>query len=86
MVCLGYKKGPSVQNVAGICSTKYGTLQWAEQQCENDSTCKWLQDYGCDNKNWRFCTGKYDIENFKGSGGCSRMKIGNTAMFGKYFL
>ena len=79
MYFLGYIDGPSVKNSASstACSGEYGTLDWAQKQCDNDSECTWLHDYGCDGANWRFCK-KQEIhiwmdESGK-SGGCSKTK------------
>ena len=73
---LGYKEGPSVINKGSdSCSSQFGTLEWAGQQCDNDMNCNWLHDYGCDNKNWRFCPNT-NIDDFSGDGGCSKIKSG----------
>ena len=79
---LAYTDGPSVKNSAGryACSRKYDTLEWAKEQCNNDINCKWLHDYGCDDKNWRFCS-KGDIQGYTGVGGCSKIKPGKNGEF-----
>ena len=74
---LGYKEGPSVINKGSdSCSSQFGTLEWAMQQCDNDANCNWLHDHGCDSRNWRFCSNS-SIDDFNGDGGCSRIKSGN---------
>ena len=68
------------------CSSTYGDLTWAKQQCDKDKACRWLHDMDCDNKNWRFCSG-VDIEDYKGSGGCSKIKTGYTGnLIMSYFI
>ena len=76
---LDYTTGPSVKNSASdVCSAKTGTLEWATEQCDNDVNCNWLHDYGCDVKHWRFCS-NVDIDDYKGNGGCSKIKPGNKS-------
>ena len=71
---------PVLNSASQFCSNEYGTLEWAKEQCDNDIICKWLHDYACDDKSWRFCS-NIDLHDYlyQGSGieGCSKVKIGN---------
>jgi hypothetical protein len=85
---LDYKKGPSVKDSASsVCSVSFGTLDWAKEQCDNDVSCKWLHDFGCDDKNWRFCP-NVDLDNYKGAGtkGCSQIKPYYEGNFNMLYL
>ena len=88
-VVVGYTDGPSVKNSASssVCSAnEKGTLEWAKMKCDNDNKCNWLHDHSCDGKNWRFCS-DVKIDDYKGAGGCSKIKPGNTAKFNTaYFI
>ena len=81
-----YTNGASVKNSAsGVCSSSYGSLDWAKQQCDKYINCKWLHDWGCDGKNWRFCS-NVELDDYKGSGGCSQIKPENTGKFKRLYL
>ena len=75
---LGYVDSDKVLNSASSdCSGESGTLEWAMEQCNSNTNCKWLHDYGCDNKNWRFCTDTNIADYlYEGDGqeGCSKVK------------
>ena len=87
-VDIEYTNGPSVKNSAGsyVCSgRKYGSLDWAKNECDKDPKCDWLHDWGCDNKNWRFCSG-VQIDGHKGYGGCSKIKPSNAVHFNVFYV
>jgi hypothetical protein len=48
-------------------------------------SCKWLHDWGCDDKSWRFCS-KGDISDHKGKGGCSKIKPVKEGNFIKFYM
>ena len=78
ILVVNYLNGPSVTNEAFTdCSQKTGDLKWAQDQCTPDTNCNWLHDWGCDGKGWRFCS-NVNIDSKLGTGGCSKIKAGNT--------
>jgi len=71
-----YASGPLMKNsVSGDCSTEYGTVEWAIEKCDKDPNCLFIHDYGCDDKNWRYCTNLLIDEDNQGEA-CSRLKSG----------
>ena len=71
-----YERGPAVSNdEAEHCSEDYGCPEWAIEKCNADSACTHLDDWGCDAKNWRYCS-NVDIDDFKDSSGeaCTLIK------------
>ena len=74
-----------MNSIPGVCSNAYGTLEWAKKQCDNDISCNWLHDYGCDDKRWRFCS-NIDIGDYKGTGGCTQIKPEKTGNFNKLYM
>ena len=60
-----YETGPTVSATqTDACSSKYGTLEWATNECDQNEDCTHLDDYGCDDANWRYCV-NVDIETYK---------------------
>jgi len=60
---LSFADGPNAHNDLGTshCSKSwYGTLEQAKTECAKRFDCEWLHDWGCDNRNWRFCGGARD--------------------------
>jgi len=58
----GYSSGSHVGNGAhvGSCSgSSFGTLEWAQTQCDADPTCTWLHDHACNDNGWRYCSGAF---------------------------
>ena len=72
----GYERGPTVKLVhTDSCSKDYGTRDWAIEQCDKNNECTHLDDYGCDDENWRYCM-NVKIDDFKDSSatGCTLLK------------
>ena len=60
-----YDRGPKVLDThSKKCSKEHGTLEWAMNECNKNEDCTHLDDYICDDKNWRYCV-NVDIENYK---------------------
>lgn len=69
-----FSLGPRVHNALyTVCSRKYASRKWAQIACLNDPGCEWLQDYACDDQNWRYC-GKTDQQYSGDEQGCSLNK------------
>ena len=66
-------------SVSDDCSTEYGTVSWAIEKCDKDPNCQFIHDYGCDDKNWRYCPNLLIDESLEYQGkACSRLKSGKT--------
>ena len=63
-----------------------GTREWAENECNQNKKCTHLNDWGCDDKNWRYCV-NVDIEEYKDptSKHCSLLKT-STGSNGKSII
>jgi len=60
-----YKEGPTVSATqSDSCSSEYGTRGWAIYECNKNEDCTHLDNYGCDDENWRFCV-NVDIKSHK---------------------
>ena len=62
-----------------ICSSEYGTMTWAIAECDNDPSCEFIHNPGCDNENWKYCPNRSVEGNSQEDGkACSMMKKGKT--------
>jgi len=70
-----YESSSNVGNAAhnDLCSSIYGSLEWATNQCDADPACSWLHDFNCDGNGYRYCTGEFPSESGDGLA-CTRTK------------
>lgn len=48
------------------CSEEYGARDWAMDQCNRNKECTHLDDWNCDDENWRYCS-NVKLDDFKDS-------------------
>ena len=62
-----YETGPTVNKIhTSSCSQEYGTRDWAIDHCNKNRECTHLDDWHCDDMNWRYCL-NVTIDDFKDS-------------------
>jgi len=64
-----YSDGPRIGNgidrLPACHGRTYGTLKKMKAKCDADPKCEVLHDWGCDGKNWRYCSDT--LENLQSS-------------------